>query len=71
MNYGKKATQKKLRDAASNTHKLTSRLFLGFIRTLLFAFLIVTAAGISTGIGMIKGIIYDAPEINIESIVPQ
>ncbi len=71
MNYGKKATQKKLRDAASNTHKLTSRLFLGFIRTLLFAFLIVTAAGISTGIGMIKGIIDDAPEINIESIVPQ
>ena len=71
MNYGKKATQKKLNDAASNTRKLTSRLFLGFIRTLLFSFLILTATGISVGVGMIKGIIDDAPEINIESIVPQ
>ncbi len=71
MNYGKKATQKKLKDAASNTHKLTSRLFLGFIRTLLFSCLIIMATGISVGVGMIKGIIDDAPEINIESIVPQ
>ncbi|MCI9147811.1 MAG: penicillin-binding protein [Hungatella sp.] len=29
------------------------------------------ATGISVGVGMIKGIIDDAPEINIESIVPQ
>lgn len=71
MNYGKKATQKKLKDAASNTHKYTGKLFLGFVRTLLFSFLILTVTGISVGIGMIKGIIDDAPEINIESIVPQ
>ena len=71
MNYGKKATQKKLKDAASNTRKLTGRLFLGFIRTLLFSFLILTATGVSVGVGMIMGIIDDAPEINIESIVPQ
>lgn len=71
MNYGKKATQKKLKEAASNTRRYTSRLFLGFFRTLLFCAIFVVVIGVSVGLGMIKGIIDGAPEINIESIVPQ
>ncbi len=71
MNYGKKATEKKLKDSASNTHRYASRLFLGFFKTLLLMMVMVIVVGVSTGIGMIKGIIDSAPEINIESIVPQ
>lgn len=71
MNYGKKATEKKLKESASNTHRYASKLFLGFFKTILLCMVMAVAVGASIGIGMIKGIIDSAPEINIESIVPQ
>lgn len=71
MNYGKKATQQRLKEMASNSHRYTSRVFLGFFKTLLLMCVMVIAVGASVGIGMIKGIIDSAPEINIDSIVPQ
>lgn len=71
MNYGKKATEKKLKDTASNMRKYTSRIFLGFFKTIFLFAVIVFVVGASVGIGMIKGIIDNAPEINIDSIVPQ
>lgn len=71
MNYGKKATKKKLKESASNTHRYASKAFLGFFKTLLFLPLLAMVSGASAGIGMIRGIIDSAPRINIESIVPQ
>ena len=71
MNYGKKATEKKLKDSASNTHRYASKIFLGFFKTLLILTIMIIMVGASIGVGMIKGIIDSAPEINIESIVPQ
>ncbi len=65
MNYGKKATQQRLKEMASNSHRYTSRVFLGFFKTLLLMCVMVIAVGASVGIGMIKGIIDSAPEINI------
>ena len=71
MNYGKKATEKKLKESASNTHRYASKIFLGFFKTLLLSTVMIIVVGVSIGVGMIKGIIDSAPEINIESIVPQ
>lgn len=71
MNYGKKATEKKLKESASNTHRYASKLFLGFFKTILLCMVMAVVVGASIGIGMIRGIIDSAPEINIESIVPQ
>lgn len=71
MNYGKKATEKKLKESASNTHRYASKLFLGFFKTILLCMVMTVVVGASIGIGMIRGIIDSAPEINIESIVPQ
>ncbi len=71
MNYGKDATEKKLRDASSKKRKIANRFFLGFTRTLLLIFFILAVVGVSVGVGMYKGIIDSSPEINIDSIVPQ
>ena len=71
MNYGKNALDKKLKSASSKTRKLTNMVLFGFLKTLLLLALVCMGAGVSAGIGMVKGIIDSAPEINIESIVPQ
>ena len=65
MNYGKKATEKKLRDTASSSRRYASKFFLGFFKTLLLSFILIIAVGVSVGVGMIKGIIDSAPEINL------
>lgn len=71
MNYGKNALDKKLKNASSKTRKYTSMIFFGFFKTMLLLVVVCAAAGASAGIGMVKGIIDSAPEINIETIVPQ
>ena len=71
MNYGKNALEKKLKNTSSKTRKYTSMIFFGFFKTMLLLAVVCAAAGISAGIGMMKGIIDSAPEINIETIVPQ
>ena len=71
MNYGKDATEKKIKDASSKNRKYASKFFLGFFKTLLLMSVMLVVVGASVGIGMFKGIIDSAPEINIDSIVPQ
>ena len=71
MNYGKNETEKKIRTATSSKKKYQNKFFLGFFKTFvlfMFAFCII---GASVGIGMFKGIIDSAPDVDIESIVPQ
>lgn len=70
MNYGKTATEKKIAAAGSSRSKYTTRIVLTFIKT---CFVLVLFGGLvvaSAGIGMIKGIIDSAPEVNVDSIVP-
>ncbi len=71
MNYGKHATEKRIRDAGSNSPKIASKFFLGFFKTVFFLLVFCLITGASIGIGMVKGIIDSAPEVNIDSIVPQ
>ena len=70
MNYGKDATEKRLQAANSRSDKYRSRIFLTFIKTCcvlcLFCVLVIS----SIGIGIIMGIIDNAPELNVDSIVP-
>lgn len=71
MNYGKHQLEKKIKSSTSNAKKYKNKFFLGLFKTFflfVFAFGII---GVSAGIGTIKGIIDSAPDITIESIVPQ
>lgn len=70
MNYGKQATETKIKAAGSNTKKYTTRVFLTFVKTCLIFCMFGVLIGTSTGIGMLMGIIDSAPELNVDSIVP-
>lgn len=71
MNCGKQATDKKLKAASSSARKYKNKFILGFFKTFFIFVCVFGVIGVSMGIGMFKGIIDSAPEINIESIVPQ
>lgn len=71
MNYGKQATEKKLKTTSSNTKKYKNKFLLGLFKTFFIFICVFGVIGVSVGIGMFKGIIDSAPEINMDSIVPQ
>ena len=70
MNYGKQATEKKIKTAGSPRRKYTTRVFLTFFKTclVLCGFCFVVAA--SMGTGMFMGIIDGAPKMDVDKIVP-
>lgn len=70
MNYGRQATEKKIKTVNSKARKYTTRVFLAFLKSLfvLCVFGIIVVA--SVGFGMVKGIIDNAPEVDIATIVP-
>ncbi len=70
MNYGKSATEKKIKAANSNAEKYTSRIFLTIFKTCFVLCLFTVLVACSAGVGMFMGIIDSAPDIDVESIVP-
>lgn len=70
MNYGKHETEKKIKSVNSKAKKYTTRVFLTFLKSLfvLCVFCLVVAGSI--GFGMVKGIIDNAPDVDIATIVP-
>ncbi len=70
MNYGKQAVEKKLRAANSKTRKYSAKVFLAFFKSLFVLFLFCCILAGSIGFGMVKGIIDNAPEVDIATIVP-
>lgn len=70
MNYGKNATEKKIQAASSKSRKYTTRVFLTFLKTCFVLCLFAGLVTASAGVGILMGIIDNAPELNVESIVP-
>lgn len=70
MNYGKHATEKKIRSANSKARKYTTKVFLAFIKSLFVLCLFGGIVAASVGIGMVKGIIDNTPDVDISTIVP-
>lgn len=70
MDYGRAAIEKRIRYANSNINRYMSRIILTVFKTCLIFCTFVMFVGVSIGIGMFRGIIDNAPEINVESIVP-
>ncbi len=71
MNYGRKSTEKKIKDATSSTRKLGNKVLLTAVKVFLLLLVLCAGFGTSLGVGIIKSIIDESPEINIDSIVPQ
>uniref|UniRef100_UPI000AA8F8A4 transglycosylase domain-containing protein n=1 Tax=Clostridium sp. NkU-1 TaxID=1095009 RepID=UPI000AA8F8A4 len=70
MNYGKQATEKKIRSANSKTRKYTTKVFLAFLKSLFVLCLFGSIVAASICFGMVKGIIDNAPDVDIATIVP-
>ena len=70
MNYGKNATEKRIKKVSSNAEKYTSRIFLTIFKAGFILCLFTVLVTASTCLGMFMGIIDSAPAIDVESIIP-
>ena len=70
MNYGVKATKKRIRAANFLKKKYANRLFLTFFKTAFVLVLFLCVTGASTFIGMFKGILDSSPDFNPDSFTP-
>ena len=70
MNYGVKATKKRIRAANFLKKKYANRLFLTFFKTAFVLVLFLCVTGVSTFIGMFKGILDSSPDFNPDSFTP-
>lgn len=70
MNYGKQETERKIKSANSKARKYTTKVFLAFFKSLFILCLFGSIVAASVVLGMVKGIIDNAPDVDISTIVP-
>lgn len=70
MNYGKQETERKIKSANSKARKYTTKVFLAFLKSLFILCLFGSIVAASVLLGMVKGIIDNAPDVDISTIVP-
>lgn len=71
MNYSKKSTSRKQKALKSNKAKMGKKVCVVFLKTLLVLILAVGVAGLCCGIGIVKGVIENAPDITSASVLPR
>ncbi len=70
MNYGKRGTSKKQKALHSKTVKVRKKAGVIFLKAFLICVLAVGVVGICAGIGIVKGVIDNAPTIDSASVIP-
>ena len=70
MNYGKKGIHKIQKSLTSKSVKLKKMCCISALKLILIALLALCIVGACLGIGMFKGILYSAPEINNLNVIP-
>ena len=70
MNYGKKGTSKKQKSMNSKTAKVGKKASVVFIKAFLVCILAMGVAGLCAGIGVVKGVIDNAPKVDSTSVIP-
>ena len=71
MNYSKKETSKKQKALRSKKKKVGKKLSVIFLKTFLICMIAVAVIVGCAGIGIIKGVIDNAPDITSESVIPK
>lgn len=71
MNYGKKGTSKKQKSMNSKTAKAGKKASVVFIKAFLICLIAAGAIGLCAGIGVVKGVIDNAPDIDNSSVIPR
>lgn len=70
MNFSKKGTVKKQKQLKSTPKRLFKKMSVSFFRTLLVFFVVVATVGVFCGMGVLKGIIDNAPSIDYINVAP-
>ncbi|MGN0372853.1 MAG: transglycosylase domain-containing protein [Enterocloster sp.] len=70
MNYGTHEAERRLKSLNSKSAKYASKMFLSIFKAFFVLFLFLAIVGASIGFGMIKGIIDNAPSVDILNIQP-
>ncbi|MDY5576324.1 MAG: transglycosylase domain-containing protein [Lachnospiraceae bacterium] len=70
MNYSKDSIIKKHKTLVSTGRKLSTKLLINFFRIFVLCILLVGAVGISVGLGVVSGILEQAPDASEISIAP-
>ncbi|MDO4260558.1 MAG: transglycosylase domain-containing protein [Eubacteriales bacterium] len=71
MNYSKKSTSRKQKALKSKGTRMGKKMGVVFLKTLLVLVIAVGVAGLCGGIGIIKGVIENAPDITSASVLPR
>lgn len=71
MNYSKKETSKKQKALRSKKKKVGKKLSVIFLKAFLVCMIAVIVIAGCAGIGVVKGVIDNAPEITKESVIPK
>lgn len=71
MNYSKKGTSRKQKALKSHKARMGKKVGVVFLKTLLVLMIAVGVAGLCGGIGIIKGVIENAPDITSASVLPR
>ena len=71
MNYGKRGTSKKQKAMHSKSAKVRKKASVIFLKAFLICVLMVGVVGICAGVGIVKGVIDNAPSIDSTSVIPR
>ena len=71
MNYGKNGTSKKKKSMNSKSKQIGKKASVIFLKAFLVCMLAVAVVGLCAGVGVIKGVIDNAPDITSDSVIPR
>ena len=71
MNYGKRGTSKKQKSMHSKTAKVGKKASVIFIKAFLICILALGIVGVCAGVGIVKGVIDNAPDIDNTTVIPR
>lgn len=71
MNYSKKSTSRKKQKLRSKKTMMMKKLSVVFLKTLLVLVIALGVAGICGGVGIVRGVIENAPDITSASVLPR
>lgn len=70
MNYGKRGTRKQIKAVNSTAKKLKTKALINILKAVLVIVLLISVTGVCLGLGMVKGILDNSPEITPVDVEP-
>ena len=70
MNYGKKGVEEHLKNTVPTSERYKNKIVITFAKLFVLALIFVAAAGTAAGIGVARGIINNAPDLEPEDVEP-